>query len=239
MSTNLNAKVYELRNGISRQSTIREVIALGSGWSYEKLKATDTWPQLLAKYEAEISDPLATLKENVRVAFKTMVKAKWWLEEGVARNYMDPTGEHTDDARSDYDHANSALQEAFRQRSAFDRWREVTPWCCMHLDVQMTSAGYGSIPLYPWVSGEKTITTLFKKTAHKSEEVVAYPEDTILRFFYTTSPNFDQHEIKAIVAGGYCTQVLPTMASYVTVKEWVETFPSSTQAYFTVTLSSA
>jgi hypothetical protein len=46
-------------------------------------------------------------------------------------------------------------------------------------------------------------------------------------------------EIKAVIAGGQCLQTFPVMGFYETVENWIQSFPSSVRARFTVSLPAA
>jgi hypothetical protein len=248
----LDARVYELREGQNHETTVREVLALGSGNAYNKLRALESWPQLLSKYEAETDDPFGSLNEKIRVALKQKAKAQWWLETGLALTYKcGATRSQIEDAEADARTSYAALTEAKHQRTAYvkhvdDQWNAVAPPLAYPGGIVMSSVGDGCIPVYPWPSDEirgarKTITTDFtsKKWA-SSPMTVIYPENTIMRFVYTNSlTTADHHERKAIIAGDHCIQVLPSTAFYLSVEDWVKSFPYSRRAHFSVIIPAA
>jgi len=244
----LDARVYELREGRNHETTVREVLALGSGNAYDKLRALESWPQLLSKYEAETDDPFGSLNEKIRVALKQKAKAEWWLQTGLALTYKcGATRGQIEDAEADVRTSYAALTEAKRQRTAYlthvdDQWNAVAPPLCYPGGIVMSSVGDGCIPVYPWPSDDKIITTEFtsKKWTRWSPISVIYPENTIMRFVYTNSlTTADHHERKAIIAGDRCIQVLPSTGFYLTVEDWVKSFPYSRRAHFSVIIPAA
>jgi hypothetical protein len=243
----LDAKVYELRGGESYETNIRDVIAKGSGNAYEKLQGLESWPHLLAKYEEEISDPLLVINDRIRLTYKQKMKAEWWLEDGLTQSYGNRLSvRNLEDARADCTAATAALDEAMKRRTAYlndvdDRWNAVAPPLSCPQETVMSSIGDGYIPIYPWPSDDTTITTEFRnKSFDWSPIPVAYPEETIMRFCYSTSPMIDDHyEIKAIVIDGRCVQLSPSVTLYETVENWVESFPTPVRARFTVALPAA
>ena len=246
MSTpSLDAKVYEMRRGESHEATIREVIAKGWGNAYDKLEALECWPRLKAKYEAEMANPLLALTGRFNEAYKRKIKAKWWLETGLGITYGPPTDAQEENARADYAAATAALEEASNRhddhiRALDDRWDAVAPLLQRPDGVKMKLIGYGCVPHYPWPSEDRTITIDFTDSYPFLNQRVTYPEDTILQFNYTTSLSVENHwEIKAIIAGDRCIQLLPSIAVYERVEDWVIRFPRTVRARFTVTLPAA
>ena len=243
----LDARVYELREGQNHETTVREVLALGSGNAYNKLRALESWPQLLSKYEAETDDPFGSLNEKIRVALKQKAKAQWWLETGLALTYKcGATRGQIEDAEADARTSYAALTEAKHQRTAYvkhvdDQWNAVAPPLAYPGGIVMSSVGDGCIPVYPWSSDHKTITTEFiYRQWERGCLPVIYPENTIMRFIYTNSlTTADHHERKAIIAGDHCIQVLPSTGFYLTVEDWVKSFPYSRRAHFSVIIPAA
>ena len=243
---NLDAKVFGTYGG---GQTVREVLALGSGREYEQLRRLESWPEMLAAYAAECSNRQAALGVRFATAFKNRTKALWWLEHGLRENFgLGPSEAQLADARADYDKAVNTLQKIVDQMRAVEkeqteRWDAVAPlltWAPEGLT--MIPIGSGCVPKWPWSDDQKVVTIDFAGRGQGGEQgpPIHYPEDTILRLVYTDSSEVESHyEIKAVIAGGQCMQTYPEMAFYETVENWVESFPSSVRARFTVSLPAA
>jgi hypothetical protein len=85
LSLNTTVRVVS-KTGAEKRTSIREVIKLGSGKAYEGIIMLDEWPSLLAAYQAELADPLATINERIRIACKESQKAHWWAQKGLYEN---------------------------------------------------------------------------------------------------------------------------------------------------------
>jgi hypothetical protein len=242
----LDAKVFGA-NGEGQ--TVREVLALGCGRAYEQLRALEGWPRIVAAYEAECANQTTALSVRFAKAFKQRTKALWWLEHGLRENFgLGPTEEQITDARADYDRAVITLQKVVDQMRALEkeqdaRWDAVAPLLTWTPDgLTMIPVGSGCVPKWPWSDEQKVVTVEFAGRGQGGEQgpCIHYPEDTILRLFYTTSSDVsDHHEIKAVIADDHCMQLLPVMAFYESVEDWVESFPAFARARFTVSLPAA
>jgi len=248
MSTpSLYAKLYVTTRGESHEATIREVITKGWGNAYEKLKTLESWPLLKANYDAEMVNPLVAITEKIRDSYKRKIKADWWLKTGLySGGVLDPR--NLEDARADCAIANLTLQRALKRHDEYlqdlnDRWDAVAPLLQMPDGTKLKLVAYGSLPHYPWPSEDRTITIDFAAShpfESLSNDSVSYPEDTILRFTYTLSHTISDHaELKAIIAGGRCVQLLPTVVAYDNVEEWAMRLPKTVRARLTVSLPAA
>jgi hypothetical protein len=242
----LDAKVFGA-NGDGQ--TVREVLALGGGRAYEKLRALEGWPRIVAAYEAECANQTTALSTRFATAFRRRSKAYWWLEHGLRENFgFGTTEEQITEARTDYDKAVVSLQKVVDQMRALEkeqnaRWDAVAPLLTWTPDgLTLIPVGSGCVPKWPWSDDQKVVTVEFAGRGQGGEQgpPIHYPEDTILRFFYTTSLDVsDHHEIKAVIANGACIQLFPAMVFYVSVENWVESFPAFARARFTVSLPAA
>jgi hypothetical protein len=236
-----------LDGGETQEATIREVIAKGWGNAYEKLRSLDCWPILKAQYDAELVDPLIAITDRIRLTYKRKIKADWWLETGLTSTGVF-SQKNLEDARAECVTTRIALQRAMKRRDDYlasldDRWDAVAPLLQMPDGTKLKLIAYGSLPHYPWPSEDRTITIDFAAShpfESLSNDSVSYPEDTILRFTYTLSHTISEHaELKAIIAGGRCVQLLPTVIGYDNVEEWVMRLPKTVRARLTVSLPAA
>lgn len=112
----LTSKVYLVnKNGVKEETTVRDVLTLGCGTSFDTLKAMDCFKTLVTKLQQEKNRPLETLTENLRVARKNAEKAQWWMREGVY--VLSPTEKDVIEASTEYEKARCIWQDAYNALS--------------------------------------------------------------------------------------------------------------------------
>jgi hypothetical protein len=254
MPPTLDSTTYVANNGTTEKRTMREVIALGYGKTYEILSSKPYWKDLVAAYIAEQTDPLSALTKNLYKAYADMKSKQWWFNEGI--NEAPHTDEDWNQANDSYMAAwtlhEKLLTEQKRLVEMLDNsWAELHAHCGYYpsfpqdtvLQTIRQAKCRARLPVYPWPQSEaeREVTTFFAGPDEKDEEEseatrpMTYPPQTMLTAGYIVADKPGLHTLKAVVTKDGVLQLKPR-ETFESVEEWVSSLPYVIAGSMTITL---
>ena len=248
----LDSTTYVANNGVNEQKTIREVIALGHGKTYEILSTKPYWNDLMAAYVAEQTDPQGVLEKKIAKAYGVLKRAEWWFNVGMGgMGETHTTEEDFNDAHQAWESALVRHKELEVQRDSLaDRMQQA--WAELHRHCPYPVRPQGSVlvtmphskntvmlPLFPWPQSEEVreVTTFFTspEDGMQSLSPVTYPRQTKLTAAYILADTPGLQKVTAVVTKDGCLQLKPRVTFY-SVEDWVASLPYVVAGSMTVTL---
>jgi hypothetical protein len=250
----LDSVTYVANNGVNEKRSMREVIALGGGKTYEILSSKPYWKELMAAYVAEQTDPLSVVTKNLYKAYADMKSKQWWFNEGI--NQASHTDEDWNQANDSYLAAwtlHEKLQtEQKRLAEMLDSsWAELHAHCGYYESIPQDtvlltiphSKSMVRLPVYPWPQSdaEREVTTFFagpdEDDESKAEATtpMTYPQQTMLTAAYIVGDKPGLQKVKAVVAKDAVLQLKPR-ETFESVEEWLSSLPYVVAGSMTVTL---
>lgn len=256
MPPTLDSTTYVANNGTTEQRSMREVIALGGGKTYEILASKPYWKDLMAAYIAEQTDPLSVLTKKLYTAYADMKSKQWWFNEGINQ------APHTDD---DWNQANDSYLAAWTLHDKLhteqkrlvemldNSWAELHAHCGYYQsfpqDTVVQTIQYtrcrARLPVYPWPESdvEREVTTFFAEPDEDDEESEAtrpmtYPPQTMLTAGYIVADKPGLQILKAVVTKDAVLQLKPR-ETFESVEEWLSSLPYVIAGSMTITLPKA
>ena len=251
----LDSLTYVANNGVNEQRTMREVIALGGGKTYEILSSKPYWKDLMAAYIAEQTDPLGVVTKKLYKAYADMKSKQWWFNEGIHQ------APHTDEDRNQ---ANDSYLAAWNLHEKLhteqkrlvemldNSWAELHAHCGYYpsfpqdtvVQTMLQTRCRARLPVYPWPESdvEREVTTFFAGPDEDDEESEAmslrYPPQTMLTAGYIVADKPGLQTLKAVVTKDGVLQLKPR-ETFENVEEWLSSLPYVIAGSMTITLPKA
>jgi hypothetical protein len=260
----LDSTTYVANNGVNEQKTMREVIAMGGGRTYDILSTKPYWNDLMAAYVAEQTNPQKVLEKKVYKAYAAMKSAEWWFNFGMSEvvgdleldefgevNPTPPEGRFNDAhdawaaAATHYDELKDQLKQ-LKERLSYD-WEDLYEKCGFPVKPEGTvlvaipdSKSAVVLPLFPWPQVEEVREVTTPMTAHEDTTLeaanpVTYPQQTKLTAAFILADKPGLHKVKAVVTKDGVLQLTPKEI-FDSVESWVSSLPYVVGGNITVTL---
>jgi hypothetical protein len=255
MPPTLDSTTYVANNGTTEQRSMREVIALGGGKTYEILSSKPYWKDLMAAYIAEQTDPLSVVTKKLYKAYADMKSKQWWFNEGMNQ------APHTDD---DWNEANDSYLAAWTLHEKLqteqkrlvemldNSWAELHAHCGYYqsfpqdtvLQTIQQAKCRARLPVYPWPQSEaeREVTTFFADAEPDEDDdeseasrPMNYPPQTMLTAGYIVADKPGLQTLKAVVTKHGVLQLKPR-ETFESVEEWVSSLPYVIAGSMTITL---
>jgi hypothetical protein len=256
MPPSLDSTTYVANNGTTEQRTMREVIALGCGKTYDILSSKPYWKDLMAAYIAEKTDPLSVATKKLYKAYADMKSKQWWFNEGINQ------APHTDE---DWNEANDSYMAAWTLHEKLQTeqkrlvemldgsWAELHAHCGYYpsfpqdtvLQTIQQARCRARLPVYPWPQSEaeREVITFFADAGPNEDDEdeseasrpMNYPPQTMLTAGYIVADKPGLHTLKAVVTKDGVLQLKPR-ETFESVEEWVSSLPYVIAGSMTITL---
>jgi hypothetical protein len=251
MPPTLDSTTYVANNGTTEQKSMREVIALGGGKTYEILSNKPYWKDLMAAYIAEQTDPLSVVTKKLYKAYADMKSKQWWFNEGI--NQMPHTDEDWNQANDSYLAAWNLHEKLHTEQKRLvemldNSWAELHAHCGYYQSfpqdtvvqtIQHTRCR-ARLPVYPWPESdvEREVTTFFADAEDQDEDEATslrYPPQTMLTAGYIVADKPGLQILKAVVTKDAVLQLKPR-ETFENVEEWLSSLPYVIAGSMTITL---
>jgi hypothetical protein len=250
----LDSTTYVANNGVNEQKTIREVIALGGGKTFDILSTKPYWNDLMAAYVDEQTEPLAVLEMKITKAYGALKRAEWWFNEGM--NDTHPDDDQWNEAHDAWaaaaTHHDQLVAEHERLSKRMDQeWVELNEVNGSYTDyphkpegtvlvVMPDTKSTVLLPMFPWPQSEEVrqITTFLTTPENITPEAaspVTYPCQTKLTVAYILADTPGLQKVKAVVTKDGVLQLAPK-EMFDSVESWVSSLPYVVAGSMTITL---
>lgn len=257
----LDSVTYVANNGVNEQKTMREVIAMGGGRTYDILSTKPYWDELMAAYVAEQTNPQKVLEKKVYKAYAAMKSAEWWFNFGMSEVQVDEFGLVTptpcdgrfNDAHDAWAAACTRYEELKLQLKQLTErldqdWQELYEQCPspvkpegVVLVAMPQTKSTVLLPLFPWPNSDEVrqVTTYFTTpegdNTPVAERAVSYPPQTKLTAAYIVADKPGIQKVKAVITKDAVLQLTPR-ETFENVEEWLSSLPYVITGQMTVTL---
>jgi hypothetical protein len=261
----LNSSVHLIKtSGTRTTKTVRDIMALASGTTYDCLQMMDEWGELKAAYDAETLQPLESIREQVKKARKAWALARYWWTKGVyefggssdtfggsgGSGAAGPSDTDLDQAREEFNKTWATLirlenkqfmladQDLYAEQEdrACRIFASAAPPVSMPEGLQTVMIRGFTMPVPPW-SPAQTVTVACNQIAENHRNpVLNYPKGTVMRVFHMVPDVETMFSCEATVVEHGCLQTSPRTATFPSTCDWLMSLPYLYLARISITL---